>query len=100
MSASLVAQWVVGNAPSEFEFSQDDEAHLAVLLLPDGKRFVFLLAADNESRLSLVCSTNTRGEVLAQVEGNLLLELLDRLRLPLDPQQLFGPENGLHLLAE
>lgn len=99
-SSHRVVQWLVGNALSEFQFSLNDAAQYVVLLLPDRQRFVFLLAADCESRLSLVCSTNTRGVILAQMQRDLLLKLLDGLRLPLDPQQLLAPQDGLRLLAE
>lgn len=90
----------MGKSLSEYQFAMDDAAHYVVLLLPDDVRFVFLLAADCESRLFLVCSTNTRGEVLAQMQRDLLLKRLQRFALSLNAKQLLRAQQVLHLLAE
>lgn len=53
------------NAVSEFAYSMNDDAHFVLVIVPDAV-FSFVLAADFESRLCSVCSTNTRLLALPQ----------------------------------
>lgn len=43
-------QWIVGSTVSEYDYYQDDDAHLVVFVFPRSVLYVALLTADMESR--------------------------------------------------
>ena len=45
-----VVQWIVGSTVSEYDYYQDDDAHLVVFVFPRSVLNVALLTADMESR--------------------------------------------------
>ena len=45
-----VVQWIVGSTVSEYDYYQDDDAHLVVFVFPRSVLYVALLTADMESR--------------------------------------------------
>lgn len=45
-----VVQWIVGSTVSEYDYYQDDDAHLAVFIFPRSVLYVAMLTADMESR--------------------------------------------------
>ena len=46
-----LAQWIVGSTVSEFNFLQDDDAHLVFLVFPNSSLFIAMLTSDMETRL-------------------------------------------------
>ncbi|KNB42726.1 hypothetical protein JH06_3573 [Blastocystis sp. subtype 4] len=44
-------QWIVGSTVSEFNYLQDDDAHLVFLVFPNSLLYIVILASDMETRL-------------------------------------------------
>lgn len=48
--STSVVQWIVGSTVSEYDYYQDDDAHLVVFVFPRSVLYVAMLTADMESR--------------------------------------------------